>query len=92
MTWLSRRVVHSTLVQFSFRNLPLKRRQRHVRVESVPDARKHQPTDTLGKVTHAPQGPDPTRPRVDRITSLVRVPDGYRAMNDRKAITVMIER
>jgi hypothetical protein len=27
----------------------------------------------------------------DRITNLERVPDGYRAMNEREAIKVMIE-
>lgn len=36
------------------------------------------------------RGPDYTRRSLDRTTELEGVPDGYRAMNDRDAIKVMI--
>jgi len=53
-----------------------------VRVETVPDARLIEPTDALLRIT---------RRVFDRVTNLDGVPDGYRAMNDRESIKVMIE-
>lgn len=71
-------------------------------IENVPDARLKEPTDALAVVIcSAICGSDlwpyksmqPIEPgRVfDRIGHLDDVPDGYRAMNERQAIKVMIE-
>jgi hypothetical protein len=78
-----------------------------VRVENVPDARLKEPIDALVVVTRAAicgsdlwpykkmenSEADRIEPgRVfDWVGALDRVPDGYRAMNDRAAIKAMIE-
>ena len=49
-----------------------------VRVENVPDPRIEEPTDAILRVVRA------------CIVGLDGVPGGYRAMNDREAIKVMV--
>jgi hypothetical protein len=49
-----------------------------VRIETVPDARLIEPTDAV-------------LPVFDRVVRLDEAPDGYRAMNEREAIKVLIE-
>jgi threonine dehydrogenase-like Zn-dependent dehydrogenase len=62
-----------------------------VRVERVADARLIEPTDALLAVTHACICGRIQPGRVfDQITDLQGVPDGYRAMNARQSIKVMI--
>jgi threonine dehydrogenase-like Zn-dependent dehydrogenase len=70
-----------------------------VRVEIVPDARIIEPTDAVVTVTRAcicGSDLDVLEDRFepgrvfDRVTNLDGVPDGYRAMNDRESIKVMI--
>jgi threonine dehydrogenase-like Zn-dependent dehydrogenase len=51
-----------------------------IRIESIPDSGLIEPTDAL----------EPGRV-FDRTVRLDEVPDGYRAMNDRETIKVMIE-
>jgi threonine dehydrogenase-like Zn-dependent dehydrogenase len=66
-----------------------------VRVETVPDARLIEPTDALVVVTRAAIcGSDlwPYKKMEHSETGrLDKVPDGYRAMNEREAIKVVIE-